>query len=242
MKIGIIGYGRMGRTVEQIAKYRNHEIASIIDINNTGEISNNVDCFIDFSLRDGVKKNVPMLCDLKIPVVIGATGWTGERDAFERMFKESGNTGIWSSNFSLGVNLYWQVIKEAVKSFDAFAKEYDITIHESHHRDKIDSPSGTAIKMAEIVLQNSSSKNTVVTEMLKRRREDNELHITSSRGGWVTGEHSIFFDSVFDSIEIKHSARTRESFAYGAVLAAEKIQTLQPGLYNFLDIFKKIFK
>ncbi len=241
MKLGIIGYGRMGKMVEQIAKERGHEIVSIIDIGYEKELKKEADCYIDFSIAEVTKEMLPELCKLKIPVVTGTTAWLDKKEEFEKLFVESENRGIWSGNFSLGVNLYWKVLKEAVRIFDNFSEEYDSMIHEFHHKNKIDSPSGTAIRMAEIVLANSSKKETFVTEALERKREDSELHVSSCRGGAVPGTHSLYFDSVFDNIELKHTARSREGFALGSVLAAEKINGIEKGLHDFTDIFDQIF-
>jgi 4-hydroxy-tetrahydrodipicolinate reductase len=240
MKIGIIGYGRMGKTVESVAKLRGHEIVSIIDIDRNEKIGSNADCYIDFSVPEALEKNLPILCDIKIPAVIGVTGWNKRLDEYAKIFAVKGNKGIWSGNYSLGVNLYWKVIRQAAETFDKFAKEYDVMVHEFHHKNKIDSPSGTAIQTAKIILEKSSVKDTIITETLQRKRKDNELHVTSTRGGLIPGTHNVIFDSSFDTVEITHTARTREGFALGSVIAAEKINTLAPGLYNFSEIFDSI--
>ncbi len=241
MRLGIIGYGRMGNIVEAVAKQRNHQIVTTIDDGADNEIKQDVDCYIDFSISEAIYKNLPRICESKVPVVIGTTGWLSKKEEFSELFQKHQNTGIWGGNFSLGVNLYWKVVREAASVFDKFAKDYDVMIHEFHHRNKIDSPSGTALQTAEIIIEQSSVKEQIVTEALQRRRKANEIHVTSTRGGSVPGTHNLIYDSLFDSIEIKHTARTREGFALGAVLAAEKIGMLNPGLYNFTEIFDEIF-
>ena len=175
-----------------------------------------------------------------MPVVIGVTGWNKKIDDYTRLFINKKNKGIWSGNFSLGVNLFWKVIKQSTATFDKFAKEYDILIHEFHHKNKVDSPSGTAIQTANFILEASSVKDKIVTETLQRKRNDNELHVTSTRGGAIPGTHTVLFDSNFDTVEITHTARSREGFALGAVIAAEKIKILKPGLHNFSEIFDSI--
>ncbi len=240
MKLGIIGYGRMGKIIEQIALKRGHEIVSIIDIDRSETFSEKVDCYIDFSVPAALEKNAQALCNLKVPVVIGVTGWYEKMEHYKWLFDKSENKGIWSGNFSLGVNLYWKVIRNATSVFDAFAKEYDILLHEFHHKNKADSPSGTALQTANIIVEQSSTKDTIVSETLQRKRKDNELHVSSARGGAIPGTHSVIYDSDFDTIEITHTARTREGFALGAVVAAEKILTLSAGLHNFSEIFDSI--
>ena len=239
MNIGLIGYGRMGKVIEKIAVQRGHKVTSIVD-QGMGEISSEVDCYIDFSVAAAMKTNMTELCKQKVPVVIGTTGWLDDKDFYEKLFQDSGNIGIWGGNFSLGVNLFWKAVQDATKTFNKFQKEYDVMVHEYHHKNKIDSPSGTAIQTADFVLQNSTQKDKIVTECLNRKREDNELHVSSTRGGSIPGIHTVTFDSDFDTVEITHNARTREGFALGSVIAAEKIQKLKSGLYNFSENFDTI--
>jgi len=174
-------------------------------------------------------------------VIVGATGWLSKKEEYEKLFTNTHNIGIWSGNFSLGVNLYWQMLKNAMQVIQQFENEYDVMIHEFHHKNKMDSPSGTALQIADIVVKNSSVKTEIVTETLNRKRLDNELHVSSTRGGAIPGTHSVIFDSNFDTIELTHIARTRDGFALGSVLAAEQIKKLKPGLHQFSDVFSTIF-
>ncbi|HQH18639.1 MAG TPA: 4-hydroxy-tetrahydrodipicolinate reductase [Bacteroidales bacterium] len=240
MKLGIIGYGRMGKLIEQLAKSRGHEIISIIDVDSKDEINKNVDCYIDFSVADALDKHLPVICNLKIPIIIGVTGWNDKLENYKKLFLTNQNIGIWGGNFSLGVNLFWKVIKQSTQIFDKFSNEYDILVHEFHHKNKIDSPSGTAIQTAQNIIDNSNHKNTMITEKLDRKRNENEIHVSSSRGGSIPGTHTVMFDSNYDTIEIVHTARSREGFAIGAILAAEKISSIPPGLHNFSEIFDSI--
>jgi len=240
MKLGIIGYGRMGKLIEQLAKSRGHDIVSIIDVDSKEEVNKNVDCYIDFSVVDALDEHIPIICKMKIPMVIGVTGWNNKLENYKDFFLTNENVGIWGGNFSLGVNLFWKVINQSTQIFDKFSNEYDILVHEFHHKNKIDSPSGTAIQTAQIVMNNSSVKDSMVTNKLDRKRNDNEIHVSSSRGGSIPGTHTVMFDSNYDTIEIVHTARSREGFAFGAIIAAEKINTLPPGLHNFSEIFDSI--
>lgn len=240
MKLGIIGYGRMGKLIEQLAKSRGHEIISIIDVDSKDEINKNVDCYIDFSVADALDKHLPVICNLKIPMIIGVTGWNDKLENYKKLFLTNQNIGIWGGNFSLGVNLFWKVIKQSTQIFDKFSNEYDILVHEFHHKNKIDSPSGTAIQTAQNIIDNSNHKNTMITEKLDRKRNENEIHVSSSRGGSIPGTHTVMFDSNYDTIEIVHTARSREGFAIGAILAAEKISSIPTGLHNFSEIFDSI--
>jgi len=233
MKIGIIGYGRMGKLVEIKAKAAGHEVVSIIDINRNETITDSVDCYIDFTTAAALKEYVPVLCEKQIPLVTGTTGWYKDLTTYKQMFRDSGNTGIWSSNFSVGVNLFWEIVKHTTQLLNRFSEEYDVMIHEYHHRNKADSPSGTALSTAKIVLENFRKKNTIITNSLDRKITDNELHVSSTRGGHFAGTHSLIFDSLADSIEIKHTAHNREGFAIGAIMAAEQIKNLDSGLHEF---------
>ncbi len=240
MKIGIIGYGQMGKMIEQTALQRKHEIVSIVDVNR-GEITSEADCYIDFSVASAIPKTIKEACRKNVPLVIGTTAWKEQKNWVEKYLIDKNNKAIWASNFSLGVNLFWKITKEASKHLSKFHQEYDVMLHEFHHRNKIDSPSGTAISTAEIVLENFSSKNTILTQTLQRKPLKSELHVSSTRGGAIPGTHSLIFDSLFDSIEITHTARSREGFALGAVLAAENIYKTSVGLHEFSAIFDEIF-
>ena len=241
MKLGILGYGKMGKIIEQLAQFRGHEIVSIIDFEFEGKINPKAECYIDFTDSLALVKNLPVLCSDKIPIVIGTTGWNKYIDEYRNLFELSGNKGIWSSNFSLGVNLFWQILSKSQSIMNSFTTEYDVMLHEWHHKNKTDSPSGTALQTAEIIIQNSSVKKNMITDCLNRKPEEHELHVTSIRGGAIPGTHTVLYDSLFDSIELTHTARSREGFAMGAILAAEKINGLPNGLHNFSDIFATLF-
>lgn len=231
----------MWQLIEQVAIKRWHEVISVVT-EKSWEITAEADFYIDFSHASWVLKNSKKLCELWVPVVIWTTGWESKKEELEKLFKKSWNTCIWSGNFSLWVNVFFSVIKEAAKKFDTFNKDYDVMVHEYHHKNKVDSPGWTALQIWNFILENSSVKDKIVTERLDRKIEENEVHVSSTRGGDIPGIHTVTFDSSFDSIKVEHNARTREGFALGSVVAWEKIKSLKPGFYNFPDIFEEFFK
>lgn len=240
MNIGILGYGRMGKMIESVSVSRKNNVSEIVD--NEKDFSGNADVFIDFTLPHVVMANIEKCCDKKVPMVIGTTGWLEHLQEVDKKAKESGIPIIYGGNFSLGVNLFWRALAKVSKEFSAFSGEYDVFTHEFHHRKKMDSPSGTAITTAQVILDNFPAKKKIQDQcLIDRSIEPDELHVTATRGGSIIGTHSTYFDSDFDTVELTHQARTREGFAYGAVLAAENIQKLKPGLHHFPDIFEELF-
>ncbi len=228
----------MGHIIEQIAIQRWHEIISVID-KGEWEITSDADVYIDFSTASAMQENMTNLSKNKVPVVIWTTWWLDDYNVFDTMFKDANTPAIWWGNFSLGVNLFWKALKSATEVFDKF-KDYDVMVHEYHHKNKIDSPSWTAIQTGEVILKSSTTKNKIVTERLDRKIEDNELHVSSTRWWSIPWIHTATFDSDFDTIELTHTARTREGFALGSVIAAENINKFDSGLYNFSDVFDQI--
>jgi 4-hydroxy-tetrahydrodipicolinate reductase len=235
MRIGIIGYGRMGQLIEKIALEEGHEIKAIIDPKKGTEISENtlkeVDVCIDFSLPDNVVENIRKMADLGKNVVVGTTGWYEKIDEVKKIVEEKGVGLIWSGNFSIGVNVFFKIIEDASKKFNKL-ENYDVLVHEIHHKNKADSPSGTAKMIADRIIKNIDGKDKIVSEELKRKINENELHVSSSRGGSIPGTHLVLFDSEEDTIELLHRARSRKGFALGAIKAAEFIE----GKKGFFDI------
>ncbi|MFH1053538.1 MAG: 4-hydroxy-tetrahydrodipicolinate reductase [Candidatus Woesearchaeota archaeon] len=230
-KIGLIGYGRMGHIIRDIAIERGHEVTVIVDpycstVNEkiSKEINEkefkNVDVCIDFSHPDSAIKNAKKLAGMRKNVVMATTGWYGQMDEMKKIVKDSGIGFIWSGNFSIGVNCFFRIVKEATKIMNN-VKEYDPFVFEVHHNKKADSPSGTANMIGKIVVDNLDRKDTIVADKLDRQIKENELHVASVRGGDVPGTHVVGFDSTFDTIELKHTARSRQGFGLGAVMAAE---------------------
>lgn len=247
VKIGLVGYGRMGRQIAGLMKTKGLEPVAIIDPYAEGttakkidrESLNNANVVIDFSSPDVVMENIENYIQLGINAVIGTTGWFDNIDTVKKRAENKIGL-VWSGNFSLGVNLYFKIVEYAAHLIGNLAGDsYDPMVHEFHHNQKKDSPSGTAIMIADLVKTGFTAKDSIVTEKLDRKREDNELHVSSTRGGYIPGTHIVMFDSLVDTIELKHTARSRDGFVSGALTAAFWIAD-KKGFYNFSEIFNAI--
>lgn len=247
IKIGLVGYGRIGKQIAALMKTKGLEPVAIIDLYADGatakEISkesiNGADVIIDFSSPDAVMENIEKYVQLGVNAVIGTTGWFDNIDKVKKLAENKIGL-IWSGNFSLGVNLYFKIVEYASNLIGNLAGDsYDPMVHEFHHNQKKDSPSGTALMIADLVKAGFSTKDSIVTEKLNRKREDNELHVSSTRGGYIPGTHIVMFDSLVDTIELKHTARSRDGFVSGALTAAFWIAD-KKGFYNFSEIFNSI--
>lgn len=242
MNILLVGYGRMGREIEQVLTGRGHTVHSRVDPENfqadassLETITGSPDCAIEFAGPEGVVENARWYTDRGVPAVVGTTGWEARREQV-RSIVESGNSGyLWGANFSVGANLFFALVEAAGALMDRF-EDYDPMLLETHHRGKKDSPSGTALEAARRLLSVSSRKSEVVTEALQRQIEPHELHVASMRGGSVPGVHELSFDSPFDTITVSHKARTRSGFALGSVLAAEWLIGRR-GFFSIDDFF-----
>ncbi|MGC3977640.1 MAG: 4-hydroxy-tetrahydrodipicolinate reductase [Paludibacteraceae bacterium] len=232
MKIALIGYGKMGKTIERIARERGHEIVSIIDIDNDGDFASeafrSADVAIEFTRPEAALQNYQKAFDAGVAVVSGTTGWNEKLSETKKLIEERGYTLFWTSNFSLGVNIFMALNKYLAKIMNQFAN-YNVEMTEIHHTQKLDAPSGTAITLAEGILENIDRKSKWVKET---EQSSNELAIKSVREGQVPGTHTIRYESNVDSIEITHALKNRESLALGAVLAAE----FACGKKGFLDM------
>jgi 4-hydroxy-tetrahydrodipicolinate reductase len=221
MKIALIGYGKMGKEIEQIALSRGHEIILKIDINNGDELEpktlKQADVAIEFTSPDSAVNNYLSCFDAGIPVVSGTTGWLDSKEKVEDECQKKNGCFFYASNFSLGVNLFFELNKQLARMMKNF-DQYDVSMTEVHHTQKLDAPSGTAISLAEDILEEIPGKNnwTIDDSGL-----DHLLHIEPVREGMVPGIHTVKYDSEVDYIEITHSAKSRRGFAFGAVLAAE---------------------
>lgn len=241
LKIGLLGYGRMGEPLKMALTARGHTLTAIVDENRPEMDPKAADVWIDFSHPSALAHYLPQLAEARIPLIIGTTGWQEKRQEYDALLRKARSGAIWSGNFSVGVNLFWRVLDKALVHMKAFEKEYDVHLHEFHHKFKVDSPSGTALETANIVLDGSSIKKKIVSESLQRAPEPEELHVTATRGGQHPGTHMVIWDSTFDTIELKHTARSRDGFALGAVIAAEFIATKHlAGLLPFTDIFDEL--
>ena len=222
MKIALIGYGKMGKEIEKIALSRGHEIVSIIDINNQDDFNSDAfrsaDVAIEFTNPMVAYNNYIRTFNAGVKLVSGSTGWMAEHgDEIKQLCANEGKTLFWSSNFSLGVTIFSAVNKYLAKIMNQFP-EYDVEMTEWHHVHKLDAPSGTAITLAEGILDNMVRKSSWVKEEAEL---DNQLPIKSVREGEIFGIHTIRYDSAVDSISITHDAKNRGGFALGAVIAAE---------------------
>ena len=242
MNIAIVGYGRMGREIEKIALSKGIKVASIIDRTDKNAASKeinessmkNVDVCIDFSSPDSAVENIKKISKFKKNIVMGTTGWHEHLNEAKSIVKNAKTGFIYASNFSIGVNIFFKIVENASKIMNNIA-DYDVFGYEFHHNNKIDSPSGTAKTLADIIVKNIKRKNKIVFDRVDRKIEPYELHFASLRAGFIPGTHAVGFDSSADTIELKHTARNREGFALGAVLAAQWIQN-KKGFYEISDM------
>lgn len=220
MNIALIGYGRMGHEIEKIAIDRGHKVGLIIDIDNPQDLNaenlKNIDVVIEFTIPQAAINNYKTCFDAGVPVVSGTTGWLDKWDEVTAYCNEKNTAFFYASNFSLGVNLFFDLNKKLARMMKPF-DQYKVEMTEVHHTKKLDAPSGTAISLAEDIIE-AYQLDKWVNEKTEQK---NELGIVSEREGDVPGIHTIKYDSDVDYIEITHSAKSRKGFALGAVIAAE---------------------
>jgi 4-hydroxy-tetrahydrodipicolinate reductase len=234
MKIILLGYGKMGKTIERIALERGHTISARIDVGNQHELDTaHGDVAIEFSHPDAAFNNITKCLRRSIPVVCGTTGWLDRRAEVEALCSSTNGSFFYASNFSLGVNIFFKLNEFLAKLMKA-TSGYDITMEEIHHTEKKDAPSGTAITLAEGILKHMPAKTRWVNA---ESGGDNEIPIKSLRIGQVPGTHTVVYASAIDDIEIKHTAHSRDGFALGAVLVGEWIQG-KKGVLNMDDFLK----
>ncbi len=236
MRIALIGYGKMGKEIEQIALSRGHKIVSIIDINNIEDMKSEAFCSadvaIEFTSPAVAVENYKRCFDAGVAVVSGTTGWANHWDEIKTIVEKEGKTFFWTSNFSRGVNIFFALNRYLAKIMDRFP-EYNVSMEEVHHTQKLDAPSGTAITLAEGIIENLGRKDKWVKEI---EEADNEMAIHSIREGAVPGIHTINYESEADIITIRHDSKSRKGLAMGAVLAAE-FTCGKKGLLGMKDMF-----
>ena len=236
MKIALVGYGKMGKTIEQIALSRGHEIVSIIDINNPDDFESaafkSADVAIEFTTPATAFDNYMKCFAANVPVVSGTTGWTVRMGEIKEMCEKEGKTFFYASNFSIGVNIFFALNKYLAKVMNNFPS-YDVRMTEIHHIHKLDAPSGTAITLAEGILENIDRKDRWTLETAEKATD---LPIHAIREGEVPGIHEIIYESDVDTISIKHDAKSRAGFALGAVVAAE-FTAGKKGFLGMSDLF-----
>jgi 4-hydroxy-tetrahydrodipicolinate reductase len=226
MKIAIVGYGKMGRMIERIAASRGHEVIARFDTENnrngeglTAENLKGVDAAIEFSTPETAVENLRRLTELRIPAVVGTTGWYARLDEIKKLAADHSGSLVFSSNFSIGMNLFFRIAREASAMFARY-DQYDPFLVEAHHKFKKDAPSGTAL---------------VIAKLMRESYGERAPEAVAIRAGHIPGAHEVGFDSEADTITLTHTARSREGFAAGAVLAAELIANKQ-GVYEFSEL------
>jgi 4-hydroxy-tetrahydrodipicolinate reductase len=230
MKIALLGYGRMGKEIEKIAISRGHEIVIRKDVDDKIDITL-ADVAIDFSVPTSAFNNITNCLNNNVPVISGTTGWLDKYDDARALCKEKNGAFIYASNYSLGVNIFFELNKQLAKMMKA-VEGYNISMEEIHHTEKLDAPSGTAITLAQGIIENTSKNNWKLGE-----EEDSEdtITIVAKRIPEVPGTHTVWYKSEVDTIEIKHTADSRKGFALGAVIAAEWISD-KTGIFSMKDV------
>jgi 4-hydroxy-tetrahydrodipicolinate reductase len=235
MKIALIGYGKMGKAIEEIALQKGHEIVLKINIDNTEDFTEEhlkqADVAIEFTGPHSAVENLKKCFEVGVPVVCGSTGWLESWSEVEQHCKDKNGALVYASNYSVGVNLFFEVNAYLARLMEQHA-EYDVKLEEIHHTEKKDAPSGTAISLAEQVLQSVSRKSNWVN---KPAGQEGELEIISKRIDPAPGTHKVTYTSNIDDIEITHTAHNRKGFAGGAVLAAEFLYG-KKGIYTMKDV------
>lgn len=229
MKIALLGYGKMGKVIEKIALERGHEIVLRKSGKDSFEGLNNADVAIDFSIPDAALTNISTCLNSNIPIISGTTGWLDNYEQVVSLCKEKNGAFIYGSNFSLGVNIFFELNEQLAKIMAKF-DQYKVAMEEIHHTQKLDAPSGTAISLAKGIIDNSDYSSWA----LENAKSD-ELLIEAKRIENVPGTHTVFYNSEVDTIEIKHTAHSRDGFALGAVIAAEWIQS-KKGIFTMKDV------
>ncbi|WP_064196970.1 MULTISPECIES: 4-hydroxy-tetrahydrodipicolinate reductase [Emticicia] len=236
MRIALLGYGKMGKVIEQIALQRGHEISVKIDVTNRAEMltinHENTDVAIEFSSPESAYGNLKYCMEFGIPTVCGTTGWLQHKSEIERLCIENKAAFFYASNYSIGVNLFFELNKTLARLMNPYMSEYKVSSNEIHHTEKKDAPSGTAITLAEGIIEEMSGKDSWVNNQIAN---ENEVPIWSSREGKVPGTHTIKYISDVDQIEITHIANSRQGFALGAVVAAEWLNGKE-GVYSMTDL------
>jgi 4-hydroxy-tetrahydrodipicolinate reductase len=221
MKIALIGYGKMGKAIEAVAIEKGHQIVFKIDVSNAGDftqaLADQADVAIEFTGPHSAVQNILKCIDYGLPVVSGSTGWLEEWNKVEAACKAKNSILVYSSNYSIGVNLFFEINKQLAKLMDPYMN-YDVSMTEIHHTEKKDAPSGTAISLAEQIIANLGRKDSWINDAASN---PNEISIRSERIDPAPGTHTVAYSSPIDTIEITHTAHNRQGFAAGAVLAAE---------------------
>ena len=246
MNIALLGYGKMGKIIEKIATDRKHNIVLKIDHDNQHELTaenlKKADAVIEFTTPASVLNNIQHCFDAGVPIVVGTTGWYEHLDQVKQNCVDSGSTLLYGSNFSIGVNIFFHINRKLAKLMNDYAY-YDVQVEEIHHTQKLDSPSGTAITIAEGIIDNLDRKKEWINVLTAEGNDADEsslkneqVLIESFRIDSVPGTHTVTYDSEVDTIEFKHTAHNRNGFALGAVLAAEWVHN-KKGFFSVQEMF-----
>ncbi|APG59104.1 4-hydroxy-tetrahydrodipicolinate reductase [Christiangramia salexigens] len=238
MKIALLGYGRMGKAIEEIAMNRGHEIVlKVSEDIATYELDKlEIDVAIDFSIPSAAYKNITTCFENGIPVVSGTTGWLDDYEKAKKICDKNNSGFIYASNFSLGVNVFFELNKKLADMMKGL-EDYTVEIEEIHHMQKLDSPSGTAISLAQQIIE----KNSKLKGWQLDHADSDEIPIFAKRIKDVPGTHTVTYDSTIDKIEIIHSAKSRQGFALGAVVAAEYLKD-KTGVFTMKDVLSSLFE
>lgn len=229
MKIALLGYGKMGKVIEKIALERGHEIVLRKDRSDTFEGLSKADIAIDFSVPTSAVSHISECLNQNIPVISGTTGWLENYNEMVGLCKEKNGSFIYASNFSLGVNIFFELNNYLAKMMKNL-KDYHVSMEEIHHTQKLDAPSGTAISLANGIIENTDYVNWTLENPI-----ENEIYIDAKRIENIPGTHAVFYDSKVDQIEIKHTAHSREGFALGSIIAAEWLVG-KKGVFTMKDV------
>jgi len=234
MKIALIGFGKMGREIDSIAREEGDVVARIFDSRHAvrPEALADVDVCIEFSTPDAVLQNIRAAIEANRDIIVGTTGWDQHLSEIKSAVTESGL--LYSSNFSLGMNIFFRIVKRSVELMNR-RSEYDPYVQEIHHREKVDSPSGTALSLARILVDGIDRKKQILTRPPEGKINPEMLHVSSTRAGMFAGTHTVGFDSEADLIELRHVAKSRRGFALGALTAARWLQG-RKGVYTMDDV------
>ena len=246
MNIALLGYGKMGKIIEKIATDRKHNIVLKIDYNNQDELTaenlKKADAIIEFTTPASVLNNIQHCFDAGVPVIVGTTGWYEHLGEVKQKCEQGGNTLLYATNFSVGVNIFFHINRKLAKLMNNYPY-YDVQVEEIHHTQKLDSPSGTAITIAEGIIENLDSKKEWVNVLTAEGNDaddsnikNDQVLIESFRIDSVPGTHTVIYDSEVDTIEFKHTAHNRNGFALGAVLAAEWVHN-KKGFFSIEEMF-----
>lgn len=239
MRCAMVGYGRMGRAIEDVARRRGHDIAAIVDpVTRPGVpmlsrewAETGVEVVFEFTTPTSASSNVAALVEAGIPVVCGTTGWAPD-DRLRSLAEERGVAAVIAANLSIGVNLLYRVVREAARAFGATGL-YAPYVWERHHAGKADAPSGTALRLASVIREADPRHPAIVADLGGQPLSPNTVHVAATRAGHDPGFHVVGFEGEYDSVAIEHRARSREGFAQGAVAAAEWLRSAPPGIHGF---------